>query len=374
MLLAAAVLAGCAGTGPRTGQIVSNAEATRKAASEPLIDYALVEVDANTTGIANAAKSPVTGFFPDTPPRQVVLGIGDTVQVTIVTTSEQGGGFIDFANGSLSPLSSVPLPPQTIREGGTLNVPPVGRVLARGRTISSFENQLQQELAQYLVNPAVIVELIDRQSERVTVTGAVGSPGRVSLDEVESRVVDIIAASGGLGGAPEDLTLTLTRNGTSRSLPLRALFDTPAYNVRVQGGDVISVRPPERKVTLLGSAGGETITFNEPKVTLADALGQSGGVLSRRTDRKAIFVYRSLPRTTLSSLGVDVRTFTTEQVPTIFRFDFSDPAIFFVSNQFEMADGDIIYAPASLNEEISAVVSAFSPFIVPGQVIDAAVN
>ena len=373
ILLAAAVLAGCAGTGPRTGQILSGAEATRAASSEPLVDYALVAVGPDTARVANAAKAPPTAFFPDGPARQVVLGIGDTVQITIVTTSD-GAGFIDFANGSLAPLSSVPLPPQTIREGGTLNVPPVGRVLARGRTISSFENQLQQQLGQYLVNPAVIVELIDRQSERVTITGAVGAPGRVSLDEVDSRLIDIIAASGGLGGNPEDLTLTLTRDGISRSLPLRALFDTPSYNVRVQGGDVLSVRPPQRKLTLLGSAGGETLVFDEPKVTLADALGRSGGVLSRRTDRKSIFVYRPVPRDTLAALGVDARTFTTETVPTIFRFNFSDPGIFFVSNQFEMDDGDIIYAPASLNEEISSVVSAFSPFILPGDIVNVATD
>jgi hypothetical protein len=55
--------------------------------------------------------------------------------------------------------------------------PPIGRLRAAGQTIQSFEALLERRLGEVLIEPSVIVELIDRQSARVNVVGQVAGGG-----------------------------------------------------------------------------------------------------------------------------------------------------------------------------------------------------
>jgi polysaccharide export outer membrane protein len=115
-------------------------------------------------------------FFGDAQPGPVIIGVGDTVQVSIVSSSESG--FLDFTTAQISPISTTSLPPQTVRESGMLNIPPIGRLRAAGQTIQSFEALLERRLGEVLIEPSVIVELLDRQSARVNVVGQVAGGGR----------------------------------------------------------------------------------------------------------------------------------------------------------------------------------------------------
>lgn len=362
VLIAASVFAvsACAGGGPRTSAIVNGSETTIASQAETA-PYILVDVDETiATRMSQSIQVPPV-FFADSPPQQVVIGTGDTLQISIVSSS--ASGFLDFTTSSISPISSTTLPAQTVREGGTVNVPPVGRVLARGRTIQSFENFLESRLGEVLVEPSVIVELVDRQSARVNIVGEVGAPGRVPLTEVNTRLIDVIAAAGGPSGRTEDLVVRLSRSGDTRSVTLEQLFESPRFNVIARPGDVLALERADRKFTVLGQSGSQTLRFDEQNVTLAEALSQAGGIQSPRADRRGVFLYRRTPRDAITALGADVSDMPGQEITTIFRFDFTQPTSIFAANAFDVADGDVLYISDSPNEEVSNAISILTNFV-----------
>ncbi len=126
------------------------------------------------------------------------------------------------------------------------------------------------------------------------------------------------------------------------------------------------VQNTSRQITVLGAfTTNSTIDFDRVSVTLADAMGRIGGLVANRARLKGVYLYRETPRTTLVELGADVSGFSTEIVPTIYRFDFTEPTVFFTARVFELADGDILYTTESALSEIDSFISAVSPWIGP---------
>ncbi len=355
-------LAACTGGGPRTTSVLNapNATLVARDVADP---YVVIDVDQAVAGaVTQAFRAEPVAFFESGAPGRLVIGLGDTVQVSIVTQSD--AGFVDFNNAALAPLSSTTLPPQTVREGGTINIPPVGRILASGKTVASLEHLLEEKLSEVLVDPSVIVQLVDRRSARATIVGAVANPGSIALNEVDTRLIDIIAAAGGPTARTEDLQLTLSRRGRSASVTLDRLFQSPVLNVAVRPGDVISIETADHKITVLGAGGlNETIRFDEPGVTVADALGRAGGIDNRRAARQGVFLYRQTPKPLVSRLGGEAEHIPGEAVPTVYRFDLREPSMLFAANAFDVADGDVLYISDNIAEEVNAVVSAVTTFV-----------
>jgi polysaccharide export outer membrane protein len=361
-LLGASViaLAACAGGGPDTRAIVGGAQSTVASRAETL-PYIVVDVDESIATVVSRSLDVMPSFFGDAQPGPVIIGVGDTVQVSIVSSSETG--FLDFTTASISPISTTSLPPQTIRESGMLNIPPIGRLRAAGQTIQSFEALLERRLGEVLIEPSVIVELIDRQSARVNVVGQVAGGGQVPLTEVNTRLIDVIVAAGGPAGRTEDIVVRLSRRGTTHTVTLQQLYEHPRYNIIVQPGDVIALESADRKFTVLGATGNQTLRFDEQEVTLAEALSQSGGLQSPRADRTGVFLYRRVPRDILASLGAEVAHIPGYEITTIFRFDFTDPNVLFTADEFLVADGDILYVADSVNANVQNVLSVLTNFV-----------
>lgn len=356
-------LASCTGAGPRAAAIGSSPDATVVESSQEEA-FALIEVNRSiaTAVSRDLASQADSSFFADTPAGAVVIGTGDTLEISIVSTSENG--FVDFTTTSVTPISSTSLPAQEVSSGGTVNVPPLGRILARGKTVQDFENFVTRRLREILVDPSVIVRLSNRKSARVNVIGQVRAPGLVSLSTTETRLIDMITAAGGPAARSSDLLVRLIRKGRDASVGMDRLYENRAYNISALPGDVISVEAPNRKLTVLGASGANTtLRFDQPSVSLVDALGRFGGLQGQRANLKGVFLYRESPRATVTALGADIAHIPGPLVPTIYRFDFTQPTVLFTANAFEIADGDILYISDNLKTEISGVLGAFSPFV-----------
>lgn len=358
--VACIALAGCGGGGPSARTIAAGSELTLTT-PEAASPYVIVDVnDQMAPAVSRALETPPK-FFASKKSGPVIIGAGDAVQISIVSSSETG--FVDFGSASLSPISTTTLPPQTISETGTINMPPIGRLKASGRTVQELEAVLEQRLGEVLVDPSVIVELVDRESARVKVVGEVGAPGAVPLTEVNTRLLDVILSSGGPSGRSEDTLVSLSRAGHTRTVALQQLYENPRLNVTVQADDVVALELADQKITILGATGNQTLRFNEQDVTLAEALAESGGFQSPRSKRTGVFLYRRVPREALVEIGAGLEDVPGDVVNTVFRFDFTDPSIMFTANAFEIADGDLLYVADSVNAEISNVLSVFTSFI-----------
>ena len=361
-------LSACGGGGPGTGSILDGSSSTVASRAEPL-PYIVMDVDERISTAVSQAFEVTPHFFENGRSGPVVIGVGDTVQISIVSSSETG--FLDFTSSSISPISTSTLPPQIIRDGGTINVPPIGRVRAEGQTILDFETLLERRLGEVLIEPSAIVELVDRQSARVNVVGEIGNvsgagAGAVPITETNTRILDVIAAAGGPAGRTADLVVRMSRQGHTRTIPLQRLYETPRFNVVVQPGDVVALETADRKFHVLGATGTQTLRIDEQDVSLAEALTLSGGLSSPRADRTGAFLYRRVPREILGSIGsLDTRIsqIPGNEIATIFRFDFTNPRVLFTADAFSIEDGDILYIADSVNAKVSNVLSVVTNFV-----------
>ena len=356
-------LAACTGPGPR-GPDINESDDAVKVERETNEPFALVQVDRSVAKKVTSFITRQGSFHKNISPGPVRLGVGDTIQVSIVSTS--ANGFVDFTTNSVSPVSTTTMPAQVIRETGRINVPPIGDVVVRGKTISELELELTEKLSDVLIEPTAVVQMVDRQSNRAYVVGAVAGGGSVPLNEVNSRLIDIINIAGGPTQRTEDLEVQVSRGGRTTTVPMNRLFEDPRYNIFVLPDDVITVQTPDRKITVLGAAGSnQTLRFDEPSVSLSEALGRSGGLENRRADRLGVFLYRMMPREQLLELGVDVARLPGQEIPTIFQFDFTEPTVFFTAEAFEVDDGDLMYISDNIVEELDALVRVFNTFVSP---------
>lgn len=85
-----------------------------------------------------------------------------------------------------------------VSQDGTVVVPLLGQVLAAGCTVQELQTEITKRLgADFLVNPSVSVMVAEHESRRVTVLGAVQSPGTFRLRDNSTTLVDALALAGG---------------------------------------------------------------------------------------------------------------------------------------------------------------------------------
>ncbi|MBY8978065.1 polysaccharide export protein [Rhodobacteraceae bacterium NNCM2] len=368
MVLAVVALAGCEilpGSGPTTVGVRDDATVTYNPDKpEP---YVVVGVNTRIAkSLAGGAADIREGeLLPDTKPPHFHINEGDTVQVSLVSINENG--YIDFATSSLAPISLTPLPPQVVADDGKINVPPLGRVQARGLSPETFEGRLEAQLSEVLVDPSVVVQILDRQTDRASVIGQVETPGSFAILRRDLRLLDLIGLSGGQTVPAEDLVLTLTRGTQRMRMSYIEALSNPAANIRIHAGDVVSVDLSRRSYVIRGAINVPgRYEFIEPQVTLAEAIGLARGIPDRRASRTGMFVFRTLERERLTKLGFDPSPLQGPMIPTVFHFNYRVPSTIFAEEAFVLEEGDVVYIGDSWVEELNKIFGVFTG-IVPVQ-------
>src|SRR5882724_396801 len=210
-------------------------------------------------------------------PRET-LGAGDSIRVTV------------FQNPDLTTETR-------ISERGTIMIPLIGEVALAGQTPTGGAVQIAEQLKQgnYIKNPQVSLAVIQVRSRQVSVLGQVGRPGRYALDDINSKLTDILALAGGISPGGDDVvTVTVARGSQIRKLEI----DVPkmyrsgdlSQNIEVESGDTIFVqRAPV--FYIYGEVQRAGAYRLEPGMTVMQALSLGGGITPRGTDR-GIRLYR----------------------------------------------------------------------------------
>lgn len=165
------------------------------------------------------------------PPNEIVLGVGDIVDINV------------WEQKDLSTEA-------TIRPDGTITMPLVGDLPARGKTPSHLRDDIKKALANYLKLQAgneVTVAVKTYNSYRFTVNGEVSRPGLyTNIDYL--RVADAIALAGGptrFARRNAVMILRTDAKGNQQSIPID--FDLVAsgkrrdMNIWILANDVIYV-------------------------------------------------------------------------------------------------------------------------------------
>jgi polysaccharide biosynthesis/export protein len=347
------LVSGCAGlprSGPDPRAVESDAKVKVASADRKIgIDYTLVDVNkavlANVTETTRPSMRGGFGGGRGGPPN-IVLGVGDVVQVSVFE-AQSGGLFIPADAGS-RPGNYITLPNQTIGRDGTLSVPYAGRVVAAGRPIEAVQTDLAQRLANRAIEPQVVISTINSRSMNAAVIGDVKEPAKIELSPAGERIIDVISEAGGLSAPGDEVNVTLQRGSRSVTVSYNTLTENPAENIYVQPGDTIFVNRDRRTFLAFGVTGESgRYDFDDSNLSLGEALGKAGGLLDDKAEPRSVLLYRVVNRGFLRSLGVDTSHFLGDEVPVIFRANLRDPAAFFAVQKFPMQNKDVIYVSTS---------------------------
>jgi polysaccharide export outer membrane protein len=132
-----------------------------------------------------------------------------------------------------------------VRPDGKISLPLVNDAMAAGLTPATLRQELTTRLAEYVPTPEVAVIVREVHSAKVSVVGAVRTPGRYEVRS-PATVLEMIALAQGLTDfAARDRIVVLRRSGrTETRVPFnyRNILDGSGQdNFFVQPGDIILV-------------------------------------------------------------------------------------------------------------------------------------
>ncbi|MEX3693365.1 polysaccharide biosynthesis/export family protein [Paraburkholderia sp. BR14263] len=297
-------------------------------------------------------------------------GIGDTVSVTIweAPPATLFGGVVEMGVApQVSASQGTTLPDQVIDGSGALRIPFAGKVRAVGLTLSELEAHIAAALAGIAHQPQVSVRVVKNAATEVTVVGDVNSTARVPLTPACERVLDALAAAGGVRQSVDKITLQLTRGGGVYAMPLDAVIRDPGQNVPLRAGDVVTALYQPSSFIALGATGkNEEIGFEGKGISLAQALARAGGLLDSRADAAGVFVFRLEDRRVLEDQGrTDIPAMVGDRIPTVYRLDLKSPAGMFLAQQFPIRDKDTVYVSNAPVADVQKLASLFYTVVFP---------
>jgi polysaccharide export outer membrane protein len=193
----------------------------------------------------------------------------------------------DRVNIELSSATVTTMTNVLVEATGVVHVPLGGDVEVKGLGLVEAEAKLKLALQRYDSTVHVTVTIATLDGHKVTVVGAVKTPGVVPLQPA-ARLADVIMQAGGtivnlVNGqmvSGSDLrTARLIREGQQVPVDFeKAMAGDPLHNVYLHPGDQVYI-PSERGLTIsvMGQINGTVVQW-APGVRLTEVLAMAGGV------------------------------------------------------------------------------------------------
>lgn len=307
--------------------------------------------------------------FGGSPALRYTLGPGDVLEISIWEAPPA----ILFGSSGADPRTMASatrvttFPEQMVSHDGVIRIPFAGLVAVAGQSPQDAELEIARRLQGKANQPQVVVRVTRNATSNVTIVGEVGQSVRMPLTAKGERLLDAIAAAGGVRQPVGKVTIQLTRGELVQGMPLENVIRDPKQNIFLKAGDVITALFQPLSFTALGATGkNEEIFFEAQGITLAQALARSGGLQDQRADAKGVFIFRYEEPLVLGIAGENPPLTPDGKVPVIYRVDLKDPRNFFIAQGFPIRNKDVLYvsnAPAAelqkfLNILTSVVFSA----------------
>lgn len=141
------------------------------------------------------------------------------------------------------------LPTYVIDNSGNITFPMLGTVKLSGKTRAQAIEYLRSEVAKYIVNPGVSIEI---RNFRVTVLGEVKTPGTFSISNDRITILEALGLAGDLtiNGVRKNVLVIREHNGVKTEyrvdLTKRSSLNSPVYYLAQN--DVIYVQPNSARI------------------------------------------------------------------------------------------------------------------------------
>ena len=131
---------------------------------------------------------------------------------------------------------------ELIDAAGNLNVPKVGSYHVEGLTIPEAEDQLEKVLGKWIVNPQLVIKVLNLQA---TVLGEVNAPGNQRLEKERNTLVEVLGKAGDFGVYADKRHVKVLRQdakGTQATeINLMTMKGFEQDNLVILPGDVVYV-------------------------------------------------------------------------------------------------------------------------------------
>jgi polysaccharide biosynthesis/export protein len=319
------------------------------------LNYAIVKVTPSIIEVLSKNLPRLVGFANNRRPRDITFGVGDIVSVTIFEAAS-GGLFIP-AEGGVRPGNFVNIPNQSVDLHGNISVPYAGSIRALGRTQVEVQDAIVAALKNRAIEPQVIVSVIEQKTSMISILGE-GRSARIPATATPERVLDVISRAGmtttgtTTGAAGAETWVILERNGRRAIAPFGALVYEPVNNIYVHPNDTIYLYREPQTFLAFGAVGAQQqIPFGAWRLSLAEAISKSGGLLDLQADPASLFLYRGEARGVAEAMGIDCTPYQGPVIPVIYTINLRDPAGYFLVSSFEMRNKDILYVSNSFSVE-----------------------
>lgn len=274
-----------------------------------------------------------------------VVGAGDVIEVSVWEAPPAalfGGTVMDPRMGPTTTRSTT-FPEQMVGVKGSINIPFAGQIQAAGRNLQQIEAEVALKLKGKANQPQVLVRTIRNNTANVTVVGEVTNSLRMPLTAKGERLLDALAAAGGVRQPVNKMTLQVSRDGMVQAMPLEAIIRDPKQNITLHAGDVVTSLFQPLSFTVLGATGkNEEINFEAQGISLAQALARAGGLQDARADAQGVFLFRFESPEVLDT-ATKMATLADGTVAVVYRLNLKDPATFFTAQKFPMQNRDVLY-------------------------------
>jgi len=297
-----------------------------------------------------------------------ILSPGDFVEISIweaPPTTLFGISTTDD-KGATGIAKATVIPEQMVNDNGLITVPFAGQIKAGGRSPREVEVQIAKRLDGMAHQPQVLVRLVRNTTSNVTVVGEVASSTRMPLTPRGERLLDALAAAGGVKQPVNKIVLQITRGQISHTLPLEVVIRDTQQNILLEPGDVVTALFQPHSFTILGATDkNDEVNFDAQGISLVQALGRAGGLHDTRADAQGVFIFRFESADCLDWPHRPVMTTPNGKVPVIYRANLKDPGTFFIAQEFPINNKDLIYVSNSSLAELQKFLNIVMSFAYP---------
>lgn len=281
------------------------------------------------------------------PVRPYVIGNGDLLSILVWDHPElniaAAGAQALTSSGAQSPAAFV------VDQGGMVQFPYVGAIKLAGLTELEARKVLAEKLIKSIKKPDITLRVLAFRSKKIYIDGEVKSPGNQAIDDVPMTLLEAVTRAGGFVPTSDQSNIVVTRGGVQYpiNLPLLVRRGVDPSSVMLHNGDMVRVRSrDENKVYVLGEVTSpKALPMNNGRLTLAEALGEAGGINQLSASSRQIYVIRNASATE----------------PMVYNLNAGSPVALALADKFELDARDVVFIDASGLARFNRVISLIIP-------------
>jgi polysaccharide export outer membrane protein len=281
-----------------------------------------------------------------------LIGSGDILSIVIWGHPELAGTTMDeltpnMATGELAPTAAPPAG-FVVDENGMLQFPFAGNIKVAGLTEAQARDALARAISHYINHPRVTLRIQSYRSKRIYIDGEVRTPGLLTINDIPMTLVEALNRAGGTLPNADQSQITINRADTIYKVNFPQMMkrgENPA-KIMLRNGDVVRIPSrDENKVFVAGEVvTPKSLTMHDGRLTLNEALGESGGINPVTGDGSRVYI---------------VRTHNKEVV--VYQLDGNSPAALAIAENFELFPKDLVYVAATPLTNWSRTISLLFP-------------